>query len=57
MVGALFMVDGEGIGAVDCCRGAGGMAMTYGAGKVITCVAEGVSCTGVRTEGSKITDT
>nr|GFC07740.1 hypothetical protein [Tanacetum cinerariifolium] len=57
MVRASVVIGGEGIGAVNCCRGAGGMVETDGGGKFVIGAAEGVSYTGVRKEVSEITDT
>ncbi|GJS36516.1 hypothetical protein Tco_0534898 [Tanacetum coccineum] len=57
MIRALVVIGGGGIGVVICCRGAGGMVETNGGGKVVTSAAEGVSYTGVRTDGSKIINT
>ncbi|GKF47373.1 hypothetical protein Tco_0137175, partial [Tanacetum coccineum] len=53
---ASVIISGVGIGVVVCCRGASGMVETDGGRKVVTGVVGGVSYTGVRTEGSEITD-
>nr|GEY58457.1 hypothetical protein [Tanacetum cinerariifolium] len=57
MIGASVLIGGGGIGATVCYRCAGEMVETEGKGKVVTCAAKGVSCTGVRTDGSEITET
>ncbi|GJR76041.1 hypothetical protein Tco_0088406 [Tanacetum coccineum] len=56
MVGASVVIRGVGIGVVVCCRDAVGMVETDGRGRVVTGVAKEVSCTGVRTIHSEITD-
>ncbi|GKG45641.1 hypothetical protein Tco_0498087, partial [Tanacetum coccineum] len=57
MIGASVMIGGGGIGVVVCYKGASGIVETDGGGKVVTSTVEGVSCIGVRTEGSEIANT